>query len=276
MRFLLFLTLSFSGFWLKGQSLSQTYDLAQQKSVEKNYDLASSLFQRVLFFDSLGEYAPKVYPQIAQAYYANLQYREAIAFFDLAQNLSQDPITKNEYQIKKISSYLLLKDYAYAELELFNLDSIALNQEQHKELKLLKAITYFAKEDFPQSEFYFKSISGDSSKVKSLFKKNQKISKISPKRAQIMSMIIPGLGQLYVGDIKNGLNSLVLTGGLMALGIRGAIINNPLDAFLSTMPWFQRYYKGGYTKAETIAIEKIKEKRYKVYNQLLDTVNIGH
>ena len=88
-------------------------------------------------------------------------------------------------------------------------------------------------------------------------------------------MIMPGLGQIYVGDIKNGLNSFILSAGLFALGLRSAYINNPLDAAISVLPWFQRYYQGGFKKAELIAIAKIQEKRYKIYNQLLDEVEKG-
>ena len=90
-----------------------------------------------------------------------------------------------------------------------------------------------------------------------------------------MSMIVPGLGQLYVGDVKNGLKSFVLSVGLFSLGLRSALINNPLDAAISTLPWFQRYYQGGFKKAELIAIARIQEKRYKIYNQLLDEVEKG-
>jgi hypothetical protein len=53
------------------------------------------------------------------------------------------------------------------------------------------------------------------------------------------------------------------------------LINNPLDAAIATLPWFQRYYQGGYKKAELIATAKIQEKRYKIYNQLLDEVEKG-
>lgn len=88
-----------------------------------------------------------------------------------------------------------------------------------------------------------------------------------------MSMIIPGLGQLYAGDIKNGLNSLILTGGLFSLGIYSAINNGFLDASLSVIPWFQRYYQGGFNKAQIIAKAKIEKKRYQIFNQLLDEVS---
>jgi hypothetical protein len=119
----------------------------------------------------------------------------------------------------------------------------------------------------------FKKIVADTSLVNELFEKNKKISKISPKKAKVLSMIMPGLGQLYVGDVKNGLNSFLLSTGLLALGLRSAFINNPLDAAIATLPWFQRYYQGGYKKAELIAVAKIQEKRYKIYNQLLDEVD---
>jgi hypothetical protein len=171
----------------------------------------------------------------------------------------------------KIACFLILKQYDYAEVELLNLEQ-KIDPIIQKERDFAEAVLRFAKEEYAASEVLFKSLVNNSTEVDVLFEKNRKVDKISPKRAKIMSMIIPGLGQLYVGDIKNGLNSFILSVGLFSLGVRSAIINNPLDAAISTLPWFQRYYQGGFKKAELIAMAKIQEKRYKIYNQLLDEV----
>jgi hypothetical protein len=130
----------------------------------------------------------------------------------------------------------------------------------------------FSQGEYQKSKALFKEVSPDTSVVNELFIKNAKIDKLKPKTAKILSIIIPGLGQFYAGDVKNGLNSFILSGGLMFLGVRSAINNSVLDAALSIMPWYQRYYTGGYNKAEAIAEAKIKERRFKVFNELLEVV----
>jgi hypothetical protein len=44
------------------------------------------------------------------------------------------------------------------------------------------------------------------------------------------------------------------------------------DAFITVMPWFQRYYTGGYRKAEAIAIAEKQRRRRQLYERLLGTV----
>jgi tetratricopeptide (TPR) repeat protein len=257
-----------------GQSLDQTFGFANQLYEQKSYPNAVEAYKRVLFFDSAAVFSNQVFPKIADCLFKLQKYQESAQYYDLAYFSAHDSVLKNAYVLKKISCFLILKQYDYAEVELLGLDeNLALPQKKEKDFN--EAVLRFAKGEYDVSEQIFKSLVSDSAKVDLLFEKNKKVSKISPKKAKIMSMIVPGLGQLYVGDVKNGLNSFVLSVGLFSLGLRSALINNPLDAAISTLPWFQRYYQGGFKKAELIAIARIQEKRYKIYNQLLDEVEKG-
>lgn len=257
-----------------GQSLDQTFGFANQLYEQKSYPNAVEAYKRVLFFDSAVVFSNQVFPKIADCLFKLQKYQESAQYYDLAYFSAQDSVLKNAYVLKKISCFLILKQYDYAEVELLGIDEI-LTSPQKKEKDFNEAVLRFAKGEYDVSEQIFKNLVSDSTKVDLLFERNKKVSKISPKKAKIMSMIMPGLGQLYVGDVKNGLNSFVLSIGLLSLGLRSAFTNNPLDAAISTLPWFQRYYQGGFKKAELIAIAKIQEKRYKIYNQLLDEVAKG-
>jgi hypothetical protein len=85
-------------------------------------------------------------------------------------------------------------------------------------------------------------------------------------------MITPGLGQAYSHDLKSGLNSLLLTSGLIALGINISIRYSPVDAIFAILPWYQRYYTGGFGKAGEIASRKRQLKRNEVYNKILKMI----
>jgi tetratricopeptide (TPR) repeat protein len=272
MKLVLYLMLIISSFGLRAQSVEQSKVFADDLYVSGAYQNALEVYNRVLFFDTAEVFSANIYPKIADAYYQTEQYAKANAFYDLAYNTSTDNILKNTYLLRKISGFLILKELDYAEIDFLSLDSTTLTTAQNTEKDLFSAIILFAKNDFETAEKAFLKISKDSTVVQDLFVKNKKISRISPKKAKNLSRVIPGLGQLYVGDVKNGLNSFLLTGGLMVLGIRGVLVNSLLDAAFSVGPWLQRYYKGGYEKAEAIAKAKILEKRFKIYNQLLDTL----
>jgi tetratricopeptide (TPR) repeat protein len=269
MRLVLFLILTIEALNAKAQTLSETFSFANTLFAQESYQNSIAAYKRVLFFDTTNSFNSMVYPRMAKCFFKTQQYQEAANYFEMAYFSEQSSDIKNEYLLQKISCFLILKQFEFAEIELLNLTP-PLNESQNKEVAFFNGIISFAHADFLASEGFFKNIIPDSSLVEQLFVKNKKIDKKSPRKAKILSMILPGLGQFYVGDYKNGANSILLTGGLMALGLRSAVRNSPLDAAISFIPWFQRYYQGGFNKAEQIAKSKIEEKRFAIYNLLLD------
>jgi TM2 domain-containing membrane protein YozV len=138
----------------------------------------------------------------------------------------------------------------------------------------LLGITWFNELDFEASRMSFKEALqaddiAEKNAVDSLFYALSKIKHPNPKTAKTLSIFFPGAGQFYAGDIKNGINSLLLTGAFLALGISTAIRYSLVDAFGSVLPWFQRYYMGGYNRAERIAEERLREKQNKIFKGLL-------
>ena len=87
-----------------------------------------------------------------------------------------------------------------------------------------------------------------------------------------MSMLIPGSGQIYMGNIGNGLNSIILVGGIATATVYIWQVYGIIDALLSTGSWYYRYYTGGYKGARNLAIEKIENKKAQVYNNVLDAI----
>ena len=92
--------------------------------------------------------------------------------------------------------------------------------------------------------------------------KARKIEKLNPKFYQTLSYILPGSGQILLGDVKESFNSLLLNGGLAVLFIHTANRLSFFDAVLSVVPWFYRYYAGGAKLTRTLALEK-KDKRHR-------------
>ena len=255
------------------QSLSQAFTLGNQEFEAGRFASAIEVYQRVLFFDSTQTYSPSIYARIAHSLYSEKRYAEATNYYDLAYFSTEDDSLKTTYSLQKIASLLFLKQYSFAEVELLDMDSPLPIPSLEKERRLYEGLTAYAQGQFRQAESAFKGLVTDTSAVHQLFRKNDRISKINPKKAKVLSMILPGLGQLYVGDVKNGLNSMILTGGLFYLGLRSALNTTFIEGTLSFLPWVQRYYQGGFQKAERIAQEKIQEKLYELLGEILDSID---
>jgi hypothetical protein len=88
-------------------------------------------------------------------------------------------------------------------------------------------------------------------------------------------MIFPGLGQFYTHNFKEGFNSFFLSIGLFSLGVYNSVTVDPLYGIISTLPWIQRYYEGGYHKAEKFAKIKRQNNRNKTYNRTIDLIQLN-
>ncbi len=260
------------------QDLKQSFDFANELYGKQDYVGAAITYRRVIYFDKAEEYRNSCYKNIADCLYETQQYEEAADYYELAFFQQKTDSSKAEVLFKKLSCYLIQNSFDYAEVELLNLPD-NLTEEQKRRKTFYSALLNFSTEKYEDSEKAFLQLIDTTDiesrkRVGELFVKNEKISKLSPRKARILSMIMPGLGQFYAGDFKNGANSILLTAGIGVWGVMAAVRStSPIDALFTMVPWFQRYYSGGYKKAEIIAENQKKKRRAKVYNQILDEVS---
>lgn len=91
----------------------------------------------------------------------------------------------------------------------------------------------------------------------------------SHSKAKLLSTIIPGTGQMYVGDYRNGLNSLILNSfNFWIIGLN-IVKADYLSAALYFIFVTERYYAGNRYKAEQIAISKNEETENKFEKEIL-------
>jgi hypothetical protein len=260
------------------QDMKQSFAFANELYEKKDYTGASITYRRVIYFDKAELYRKFCYKNIADCLYETQQYEEAADYYELAFFQQKTDSAKAEILFKKLSCFLIQNNFEYAEVELLNLPN-RLTKEQIRRKMLYSAILNFSTEKYDLAKNQFLALTDSTdfetqNAIKQLFVKNDKINKLNPKKARIMSMIIPGLGQFYAGDIKNGANSIILTVGIATWGVLAAVKSaSPFDVLIAMVPWFQRYYTGGYKKAEQIAINKKKQRRAKVYNEILDEID---
>jgi len=272
---LLWTIYSFFSFAVNAQTLEESLLFADKQFELKNDRLALKEYQRVLFFND-GKNLDYIYTQIATIYFRQQNYLQAAHNYELAYKTSKSDSLKTELIFKKASCYILDNKFRMATFELMNLPD-STNIQYNNRKRFYFAVCYWGLEEFDKAKDSFLSIipdkkAADKEKIEQLFAKKKNLYRPNPKTAKIMSMILPGSGQIYSGDIKNGLNSVLLTGGFVILGIYMTEYYTFLDAFLTAVPWFLRYYQGGYQKAEKIATHKRDKRRDKTYKEILKTI----
>lgn len=262
---------------LQAQNLEETIDFADKQFNNGNYQLAVKEYQRALFF-SKGTHVDYLYRQIAHAFFANKQLEQASYFYELSYKTTTIDSLKYEILFNEAQCYLLSANYNKALIELMNLpDSI--NTYFKEKQRFYFAVTYFGLEDFTKSEENFLSLLAiddtiSKEKINKLFSKKKNLYRPNPKTAKTLSTILPGMGQMYAGDAKNSINSLLLTGGFVALGFVMAKEYTIFDAILTSLPWFMRYHEGGYKKAYDIAHDKRAMRRNNTYKEVLEIIEI--
>ena len=272
----IFLFLIFSiAFSAIAQNINQTIELADNAKDAENYQAAVEYYERALFFDSNQEYYPSVSNNIAECYFSLHDYPNAIKYYSLAFNLSKDDSLRNFYSLRKIESLILNHNFSYAYIDLLENEEA---NKREKEWTLYAAISCFGMEQYDDSKKYFLLLipsnnEKDSILVEKSFLKLSKYQKrLKPNRAKWMSFIIPGLGQFYSGNIRNGLNSLILNGLLIYFTIELSITYTVMDALLATGPWIQRYYLGGTNNAKHSCEMQLAKRKNQVYRKLLEIV----
>lgn len=253
------------------QTPEASLQLARQAYQTQNYAYAVELYERVLFFkrEAVNEQA---FQQISQCYVAMQQYDKAALAYQTCASLAANDSSRNAYFLKVAWCQLNQRAFQEALITLYNLPG-GLPVSLQRESDLYTGVAAFSLGQFEDAHQAFRqyvTTEADRAWVDSLFQKNQRLGRrFNPKVAKTLSIILPGSGHMYAGDLKNGINSLLLLSGLVAIGINYMTYYTWFDSLISVAPWFQRYYFGGFRRAEQATRTRLSLERNKLLVSLL-------
>lgn len=261
------------------QNLSEIVRFSDQNFAGGNYELAANEYNRALFFGCPEQ--DQICLKIANCYFKQHKFEQSIQFYDRAYFSSTSDSIKTEAILGKAFSLIIGKNYLMALSELMNVDS-AKNSYHDVKLNFLKGIAYFGLHEDESSEKSFKKclakLSMENDSVIDLefkaIKKSEK--RFNPHTAWLLSMILPGTGQFYAGEVMEGFNSSLLLGGLFFSAVLIAEEYSFFIALVTILPWYQRYYMGGANKAERLTMEKQMVKRNDSYQSILRRIELAN
>ena len=275
MRRILFIILfNTIGIWsVFSQNVHQVKSFSDEQFEKGNYALALKEYQRVQLFDTEDLYTD-IYYKVASIYYLQNDYDKAIEYFNFAWRSEPNDSARIEIALKKAFCNFKQSNYFAALNELFDIPETNTRYFENKK-NLYFAISYFGLNNFDAANYHFSQIvnpeiQAEIAEVFTDFIRFKK--KYRPEKVEMMSLFLPGLGQMFVGDYSSGLNSILLLTAVSFYAAYTASSYGLIDGALVLSSWFYRYYMGGSMKAKMAADEKLIEEKIRVYAELISLV----
>ncbi|MFY0674210.1 MAG: hypothetical protein JXQ87_12455 [Bacteroidia bacterium] len=257
------------------QTIEQTFRLANDQQKSKNYKSAISSYERVIFFDAEKQFTQKAYYNIAACHLNLNEPNKQLKAFDKSILYTQNDTLSNELALEKTYYLLQNKYWKKALQELYSIEPYTAIQKRLHHYYLGAAL--YATNDFVRSEFHFQKLAtqpGDSLRIADVFDKSR--AKLNPNRAvwaKRVSFFIPGSGQIASGNIKGGINSIALLGGLGFLYINTVENYGLVSGMITVLPWLSRYHIGGAENAEESMLTRQEKLKSKYFDELMEIVN---
>ncbi|HDR89017.1 MAG TPA: hypothetical protein ENN63_05235 [Bacteroidetes bacterium] len=264
-----------SSLWFQAgaQDTERVIALADSLFRRERYDHAIKEYQRALFFDP-GYRRAYVTGLLGHTWFLRQDYTRAARYYDIALNLQENDSLRMELHFRKVLCQMLGEEYQFALIELFGMPGDMPHYFERRRDFYLGAC-YYSLGSLEEAALAWEEALQDAPEEKlealnHLLRGKNKYNRPNPNTAWYLSLILPGTGQFYAGDIRNGINSLVLNAGIVYLAYTTAVNYSVIDAVVSILPWLQRYWQGGFMKASDIARKKREKNREELLLQIYD------
>ena len=231
-------------------------DLGDYFFVRENYDAAITEYKRFLFFNFDDPRVGEVQFKIGLAYRAQKWWMEAAEAMIAAIQRTTETELQAERRVELAVTLIASGAYDLALVELIKVDMQSQSARLRQRARFLRGVAYLYQFKWEQARSVFQvyfdeipSAAGAVAEIDTLFLDALNRSQKSEKAARLLSTFLPGLGQAYAGDWKNGLNALLLNGVLGYITLDAAIERDYDDALLSFFFLFYRYYAGNRYRA---------------------------
>lgn len=277
MRILLIILLLATGA-AKGhaQTLAQTTAVADSLYRYGQFGPAAEAYRRVLYFDTQRTHAAHCARQLAWCEAAQRHFPEANLAFDRAWNLA--PASEQNAIILEKAAVLLAAGKSVEAIEELLPLRAKVSAAERPRLYTALGAAWFALDEGDSAFAAFRIAAGPvpaaQATLDSLERRYHKAMRKRTMTAYALSMGLPGLGQLYAGDLRNAANSAILIGSLATAGLWMALTVTPLDAILTLAPWLIRYYMGGAYHAERLVDAHKQKRKAAIYARVMDVLAV--
>lgn len=250
-----------------------------------NYQEAVTEYKRYLFFHPESNNQSDIYHKIALCFRKGSDWDSAIFYLKLSANSASSDITRNQRKIDLAVTYTAKGDYSTSNFLLVKITAFSKNKEVKQKAQLILTLNYIYTFQWKRAEEAFTNYvklnpnisGGEHNRIIKLLRKAIQEPLKSPNVAKWLSTFIPGLGQIYCGDWRNGINALLLNTTLIywCLDLAG---KRQFHDSINVGLFSKRYYFGNRSHAIRIAKEKRRQKNLNYQDTILKLLgtNLAH
>lgn len=261
------LVMASSGY-VSAQTLEETVASADQAFAEEDYLQSLTEYQRAWLFSESDSLHAYIFDRIAHSHSMLDHPEQAIYYKELAYKNATGE-ARSRLILEAIPWYVSVKQYSKALRALIGTPTFS--DEMRDEKNLYLGILYFQLSNFEQAANYFNRVATDTASINRQLS-SKKLHRPKEKVAKALSYVLPGAGQYYAGDLKNGLSSTAIVGAIVYVGINIFQRYTWYNAFIAAGPLFQRYYLGGVKNAGDVALKRQFKNRKKVLMTILEQI----
>jgi len=241
------------------------------------YDAALTEYKRFLFFNPGHPETWRIYERIAACYRALAQWPKAAAWYAESARNAPAEGERADMEIEAAVTELAAGSFSAAEFRLLSLRSFTPPEALAGRDALFLGILYVLTDrpDEADRELGAYAALLDESRraaVEEILERSRHAPRRSPRTARLLSMVVPGLGQLYAGDALDGLNSLFVNGASAALIVWAILAERYAEASLAFSYLFLRTYTGGRSNAGELVIARNEKINRAIAAEIIEAV----
>lgn len=254
--------------WAIGLAASHQAILAVADSLlaSGEYYAAITEFKRFVSYESPNPVSSAIHLKIALASREIGDFRGALRYADKAVYAAETDSLRASHTIEKAIILMNAGNPSLAEFILFREAHTGRFASVRERASALLGLNYILQSKWPEavgaiSDFAtLKGMEADAGVLSllELLNANSQAGSKDPKLSRRLSTWLPGLGQFYCGDWRNGVNSLVINAAIVwwfvDSALKGQLVKLVPIAFLG---W--KFYQGGRARAALIAEGKNRE-----------------
>ncbi len=225
------------------------------------YEEAILEYSRYLYFNAKEEDISYAFYKIGLAYRNINNLEKSLEAMELSAGSANNDSLREERKIDVALTYIASRSYNKAKFILIKLVSFSSIPEIRKKASLFLGITHLYCYEWESAKdalkIYFEE--GGNHKlahsIDTLLTSAEDMNYKSVRTAKWLSTFLPGTGQIYAGNVSDGINALLLNGANIYFIIYKLLNEEYGNAYVIYFFLFRRYYYGNIYRARSAAIE---------------------